>query len=91
MNGKLRVVLVIIVIGVLLLPSLVLAQDTTGEHCVIIQKPFRTESGFGIMGPVVTVGGMLDIQVVGPQILFTENSNGPVVLLPAVQAPPNPC
>jgi hypothetical protein len=90
MKGKLRVVLVLIVIGVLLVPSLVLAQDTIGDRCVIIEGPSRTE--LGITGPEVIVGGVRDFHFRGPQIHFiTEIGGGPIVLLPAVQYPPDPC
>jgi hypothetical protein len=90
MAGKLRVILVVIVLGVLLVPSLVLAQDTGGdERCVFIQGPSKTT--FGIIGPEVIVGGVRDFHFTGPRIIFAEGSSGPVVLLPAVQYPPDPC
>ena len=90
MKGKLQVILALIVLSALLVPSLVQAQDTTGgDRCVIIQGPSRTP--LGITGPVVTVGGVHNIQITGPQIHLTELSDGPIVILPAVQSPPDPC
>ncbi len=90
MKGKLQVILALIVLSALLVPSLVQAQDTTGGgQCVIIQGPSRTPLGF--TGPEVTVGGAHGFHFTGPQIHFTELSGGPLVILPAVQAPPDPC
>jgi hypothetical protein len=90
MAGKLRVIVVVIVLGVLLMPSLVLAQDTGGdERCVFVENPTRTS--LGIIGPEVIVGGVRDFHFTGPRIFFAEGSQGPVVLLPAVQYPPDPC
>lgn len=89
MKGKLQVILALIVLSALLVPSLVQAQDTTGDRCVIIQGPSRTP--LGITGPEVTIGGVHSFHFTGPQIHFTELSGAPIVILPAIQLPPNPC
>lgn len=90
MKGKLWAMLVLVVIAMLLLPALALAQDTIGERCVIVEGPSRTE--LGITGPQATIGGVRNVQVTGPQIRFnTEAGAQPLVILPAVQYPPDPC
>lgn len=91
MKTRLWIIVVLVVITMLPVASRVLAQDSIGNRCVIIQSPSRTE--LGITGPVVTVGGMHNLQVTGPQVMFssTEAGGGPTVLLPAVQIPPDPC
>ena len=69
MKGKLRVMIVLAMLGVLLVPTLAFAQDNTGGGaCVIIQSPARTD--LGIIGPSVTVGGVHTFSITGPRILI---------------------
>ena len=91
MKGKLRVIIVLVMLGALLVPTLAFAQEDTGGACVIVQGPTRTD--LGIIGPSVTVGGVHSVQITGPQINFGGNdiSTTPQITLPAVQYPPSPC
>ena len=89
MNSKLRVILVVLALGSLL-PAVVLAQDTDDESpqaTVVILPPSPVLPH--IIGPIILVSGVVEVQITGPEIEFTRGGT-PTILPPSPITPPSP-
>jgi hypothetical protein len=85
----LRVVLLVLALWVILLPSLALAQELSGESpsaAVVFTPPSPILPD--ISGPIVLVSGVVEVQVFGPQIEFTRGGT-PTIIPPGI-VPPSP-
>jgi len=90
MNSKLLVILVVLALGSLLLPAVVLAQDTGDESpqaTVVFLPPSPILPH--IIGPIVVVSGVVEVQIIGPEIEFTRGGT-PTILPPNPITPPSP-
>jgi len=90
MNSKLLVVLVVLALVALLLPVVVSAEDTGVESSlatVVFLPPNPVLPH--IIGPLVIVSGVVEVQIIGPEVEFTREGT-PTILPPNPIVPPSP-
>lgn len=90
MKIKLLVVLVVLVLGSLLLPAGVSAQDR-GDESPVVSVVFVSPSPVlpDIIGPIIVVSGVVEVQITGPEVEFTRGGT-PTILPPSPIVPPSP-
>jgi hypothetical protein len=103
MNRKRSILLLGLIISALLLPAVVMAQtivifvppyqdDTTNVGPVITLCRDAIPPPDDQTPPPDDQNPLRDgLQITGPVIQFGREGNAPIISLPAVQVPPNPC
>ena len=94
MRSKLWLIGIALTVVALLLPSVALAQGPGQDGTPVTVNVTSPDQLLlsGVIGPTVSVCGVVGLQVTGPKIVpDPEFLGSPTITLPVVQYPPSPC